>query len=171
MWATKKITRDIKYSYVDGDDKESLVPRRSSDDSDLTLPNLSETRHRSRWPYVTGNTTGIVALVLVYGLSIFAAVLGTCAVQNRGNNLLKKTSAYCKCHSCLCKGCDDSFGIAPVFDKVHIPLIKTKIDATLFPDPANPNHIYRLPPSPEVDAAWERISRKSSSPSSLTQSI
>jgi len=57
-----------------------------------------------------------------------------------------------------------------VFDKVHIPLIKTKIDATLFPDPANPNHIYRLPPSPEVDAAWERISRKSSPLSSLSPS-
>lgn len=105
MWATKKITRDIKYSYVDGDDKESLVPRRSSDDSKgESLPDgdhydacaQNTTRHRSRWPYVTGNTTGIVALVLVYGLSIFAAVLGTCAVQNRGNNLLKKTSAYCK---------------------------------------------------------------------------
>ncbi|EON98885.1 putative tat pathway signal sequence protein [Phaeoacremonium minimum UCRPA7] len=146
MWATRQITKKIKYSYVDDEDKENLVARNSDDKSenaeseDSEIPyGLGRERH-SRRPFVTGNITGIVVLLLLYGLSIFAAVLGTLAVQNRGNILLKKTSAY-----------------SPVLDKLHIPLVKKKIDATLFPDPANPNHIYRMPPSPEVDAAWERI--------------
>lgn len=177
MWATKKfMTRNIKYSYVDDEDKENLVARSSDSDdkSESTLEggdalgiryDLRSTR-RSRLPYVTGNTTGVVALSLVYGLSIFAAVMGTCAWQGRGNNMLKKTSAYCKSPPvrCIIYIWDDVLTlvfIAPVLDKVHLPLIKTKIDATLFPDPSNPNHIYRMPPSPEVDAAWERISRMS----------
>ncbi|KAH6662835.1 hypothetical protein B0J14DRAFT_452874, partial [Halenospora varia] len=73
-------------------------------------------------------------------LTIFSTRYLTLWFENRGNNLLKKTSAY-----------------SPVFDKVSIPLIKTKVDSTLLPDPNNPAHIYRGRPGPEVDAAWERI--------------
>lgn len=47
--------------------------------------------------------------------------------------------------------------LAPIFDRLDIPLITRQNDATLFYNESNPLHIYRLPPSPEVDAAWERI--------------
>ena len=44
---------------------------------------------------------------------------------------------------------------APVFDRLEIPLISQKMNATLLePDPLP---IYRQPPSPEVDAAWNRL--------------
>jgi hypothetical protein len=103
MWATRKATKNIKYSYVDDEDKENLVARSSDDKSEGSeIPyGLAPARH-SRRPYITGNTTGIVILLLVYGLSILAAIFGTGAVLNRGNNLLKKTSAYCKSPLALC---------------------------------------------------------------------
>jgi hypothetical protein len=31
------------------------------------------------------------------------------------------------------------------------------LDRSPAPNASNPDHIYRLPPSPEVDAAWDRI--------------
>ncbi|MCJ1308697.1 hypothetical protein MMC25_002351 [Agyrium rufum] len=136
------------YSSVDHDDnKEDLAPRFSDSEKaenegfDMSY-NLKPTRH-SRLPHFTANTAGIVTVMLIYGLSMYAAVLGTRTVQSRDDdgNLYRKTSAY-----------------SPVMDKIHIPLINKKIDASLFPEPGNPEHIYRMRPSPEVDAAWERIS-------------
>lgn len=45
--------------------------------------------------------------------------------------------------------------LAPIFDQIEIPLITKKMNATLLePDPLP---IYRRPPSPEVDAAWNRL--------------
>jgi hypothetical protein len=43
-----------------------------------------------------------------------------------------------------------------VLDLVDIPMKTVQFNGTLF-DP-DPNPIYRQPPSPEVDAAWEKIS-------------
>ncbi|KAM7186574.1 protein of unknown function (DUF3328) domain containing protein [Naviculisporaceae sp. PSN 640] len=98
------------------------------------------TRVPSIWPSVKANTSGIVALIWAWSLSIIAVVWVTHKAQYHGNNLLIKTSAY-----------------SPVLEKFQIPLIKKKIDATLIRDPNNPDRIYRMPPSPEVDAAWDRI--------------
>lgn len=45
--------------------------------------------------------------------------------------------------------------IAPIFDRLEIPLVTKKMNATLLePDPLP---IYRRPPSPEVDEAWNRL--------------
>ncbi|KAM3073411.1 hypothetical protein ACMFMG_004690 [Clarireedia jacksonii] len=148
MWLTRKIPKKIMYSSVNhDDDKEDIAPRLSDVNSEkaesegFDMPYNFKPTRRSCLPHITANTTGIVFMMLVYGLSIYAAVLGTYKVQNRESNLYRKTAAY-----------------SPVMDKVHIPLIRKKIDATLFPEPGNPDHIYRGRPSPEVDAAWERIS-------------
>jgi hypothetical protein len=101
------------YSSVDhDDDKEDLAPRFS--DSDVNSEKaesegfdmsytLKPTR-RSRLPHITANTAGIVTMMLVYGLSIYAAVLGTWIVQSRDDNgnLYRKTSAYCESCPYLC---------------------------------------------------------------------
>ncbi|KAF3917711.1 hypothetical protein ABW20_dc0100293 [Dactylellina cionopaga] len=47
--------------------------------------------------------------------------------------------------------------IAPLLDVINIPIKIEQINGSLFPGP-NPS-IYRLPPSLEVDEAWESVSR------------
>lgn len=98
MWATNNMkTRDVQYSLFDSEDKENILSRSSDDQSENSRSEGGQTaRRHSHRPWITGNTTGIVALLLIYGLSIFSTDLGTWAVQSHGNNLLKKTSACCK---------------------------------------------------------------------------
>jgi hypothetical protein len=45
----------------------------------------------------------------------------------------------------------------PIFDHVTLPLAFKERDSILLPNASIASHIFRLPPSPEVDAAWERI--------------
>lgn len=51
--------------------------------------------------------------------------------------------------------------LAPILNHVPLPYSTKQIDAKLFPNASNPDDIYRLPPSPAVDAAWDRISANS----------
>lgn len=44
---------------------------------------------------------------------------------------------------------------APIFDKLPIPLKLTTMNGSFWPQ--NPPSIFHLPPSPEVDASWDRI--------------
>jgi hypothetical protein len=44
---------------------------------------------------------------------------------------------------------------APILDFIEIPLRTLRLNGTFIEQ--DPPSIYRLPPSPEVDAAWERI--------------
>ncbi|KAG4443326.1 hypothetical protein IFR05_001195 [Cadophora sp. M221] len=150
MWFPTKLAKKVLYSSVtDEEEKERLSSRFSdvstekaeSEGYDMSYT-LKPTR-RSRLPHITANTAGIVTIVLVYGLSIYGAVLGTWAMHSRSDH----GSPYTK-----------PIAYSPVMDKINIPMIWKKIDPSLFPEPGNPEHIYRGRPSPEVDAAWERIS-------------
>ncbi|KAJ6261179.1 hypothetical protein Dda_3846 [Drechslerella dactyloides] len=51
---------------------------------------------------------------------------------------------------------------SPLLDIIDVPIRTERINGTLFPGP-NPS-IYRLPPSPEVDAAWESVAEVVSFP-------
>ncbi|KAK9418664.1 putative Tat pathway signal sequence [Seiridium unicorne] len=44
-----------------------------------------------------------------------------------------------------------------LLDRLSLTHYQTQRDDILLPDPSIPRHIYRSPPSPEVDAAWKRI--------------
>ncbi|EPS41535.1 hypothetical protein H072_4539 [Dactylellina haptotyla CBS 200.50] len=46
---------------------------------------------------------------------------------------------------------------SPLLDVVDVPIKVEQINGSLFPGPSP--SIYRLPPSPEVDEAWETVSR------------
>lgn len=46
---------------------------------------------------------------------------------------------------------------APVYDMVDVPMTTTFVDSSPAPNASNPEHIYRLPPSSEVDDAWDRL--------------
>ncbi|KAI0525967.1 hypothetical protein F5B22DRAFT_261893 [Xylaria bambusicola] len=61
---------------------------------------------------------------------------------NHDNHLLRRTSSY-----------------SPIFDKLNIPTSLRNLHIPLIPNATNPRDIYRLPPSPEVDEAWDRITR------------
>lgn len=47
--------------------------------------------------------------------------------------------------------------LAPVYDMMNIPFITSYVDGSPAPNESDPTHIYRLPPGPEVDAAWDRL--------------
>ncbi|KAK6354997.1 hypothetical protein TWF696_004124 [Orbilia brochopaga] len=51
---------------------------------------------------------------------------------------------------------------SPLLDIIDVPIRTEQINGSLFPGP-NPS-IYRLPPSPEVDAAWEAVAEVISFP-------
>lgn len=106
MWTTKKLASQILYSSVKNDDlKEEQTARfrdndlssekAESEDFDTTY--MLKPR-RSRLPHVTANITGVVTLLLLYGLSIYAAVLGTRMMHNHqgSGRMYTQTSAYCK---------------------------------------------------------------------------
>ncbi|RYC60887.1 hypothetical protein CHU98_g5324 [Xylaria longipes] len=48
---------------------------------------------------------------------------------------------------------------APVFDQLKIPTKLRDLHIPLIPNVTDPRDIYRLPPSPAVDEAWDRITR------------
>ncbi|OKL57462.1 hypothetical protein UA08_06936 [Talaromyces atroroseus] len=80
----------------------------------------------------------IAGLVLATNI----CTMGICFLYfSSGNTLLRWTSGY-----------------SPIFDRLHIPAISKELHIPLFPNISDPRDIYRLPPSPEVDAAWDRIS-------------
>ncbi|RPA75719.1 hypothetical protein BJ508DRAFT_243080 [Ascobolus immersus RN42] len=58
--------------------------------------------------------------------------------QNKGNILLKALTYH-----------------APILDQIEIPMIEVTVNGTFLNEA---NSIFRRHPSPEVDAAWERIS-------------
>ncbi|KAM3562391.1 hypothetical protein ARSEF4850_002781 [Beauveria asiatica] len=60
--------------------------------------------------------------------------------RNEGNVLLKKIDAY-----------------SPIYDQVQIPLVDATINGSLLDRESS---IYRQPPSPAVDAAWESITHQ-----------
>ncbi|OAA55828.1 hypothetical protein SPI_08035 [Niveomyces insectorum RCEF 264] len=48
---------------------------------------------------------------------------------------------------------------SPILKHVKLPFHTKKIDARLFPDASDPLAVFAAPPSPEVDHAWNKISR------------
>lgn len=52
----------------------------------------------------------------------------------------------------------DKYIQGPLLDRLAVDIYETQRDDILLPNASIPRHIYRLPPSPEVDAAWEALS-------------
>ncbi|KAL9110243.1 MAG: hypothetical protein Q9227_005150 [Pyrenula ochraceoflavens] len=76
--------------------------------------------------------------------------------QDDPNYLLRQTSAYCEPLPSTFELNSYSLTLpAPMFDKLSIPFKHTTVNGTLWP--AHPPSPYQLPPSPSVDAAWDRL--------------
>ncbi|PWY91613.1 hypothetical protein BO94DRAFT_489481 [Aspergillus sclerotioniger CBS 115572] len=74
----------------------------------------------------------------LFTLSLFLFTITASLLRTDTNQLLRQTSEY-----------------SPMFDQLPIPLLTKQMNATLV-EP-NPLPIYRQPPSPSVDAAWNRL--------------
>ncbi|OOF90651.1 hypothetical protein ASPCADRAFT_211853 [Aspergillus carbonarius ITEM 5010] len=78
------------------------------------------------------------ATIFALSLFLFAITASIVRTASDANQLLRQTSEY-----------------SPIFDQLDIALMTKRMNATLVePDPLP---IYRQPPSPEVDAAWNRL--------------
>ena len=106
----------------------------------------SKTRHHLRRPFCLLLTANIV----LFTTSILTLIISANLYHHAGfplpflppprNALLKATSQP-----------------SPLLSKLTIPLLTKRMNGTLLNDLTNPQTIYRMPPSPEVDAAWDRI--------------
>lgn len=79
--------------------------------------------------------------------------------HNHDSALLRMTSWYCECHNLKLKKQDfhestPDFLVAPMFDQTQINIVDKKVNGSLL---NRDNSIFRSPPSPEVDEAWDRI--------------
>ncbi|GAP84883.2 putative tat pathway signal sequence protein [Rosellinia necatrix] len=109
---------------------ESLLSEHSRD-APYNRPK-KRTRHLCPW------VSGVIALIVS---NILTATL-CFAYFKHGNHLLKWTSAY-----------------SPVLDQLDIARSLRNLHIPLIPNATDPRDIYRLPPSPAVDEAWDRITR------------
>ncbi|KAH8422451.1 oxidase ustYa family protein [Aspergillus melleus] len=119
---------------VDSEESDALHPTNDGPKEASTIWNM-------RILSVPG---GFVLFNLIFFLfSILILLLSVIHVQNIthniDNSLLKKTSSY-----------------SPILDKLTIPFRETRTHGNFFAD--DPPSLFQLPPSPEVDAAWDRIS-------------
>ncbi|KAI5463888.1 hypothetical protein BGZ63DRAFT_506579 [Mariannaea sp. PMI_226] len=106
-----------------------------SSDSNLELSSTSPRHSFPKWVLVA-NLSIFVLSLLVFAVSAF--MLSEVREAYGMNWLLKATS-----------------NPSPLLDQINIPLINKRMNGSLLD--IEPKDIYRQSPSPEVDAAWERI--------------
>ncbi|OKL58184.1 hypothetical protein UA08_06867 [Talaromyces atroroseus] len=130
--------QSIKYESVDSSEADALE-HEATDSIDPS----NETEEPSQYNriFVTRQKWLLWLNSFIFCLSAVLLLLNVSLIQkghDDPNDLLRKTSEH-----------------SPIFDHINIPLITKRMNATLVePDPLP---IYRRPPSPEVDAAWNRL--------------
>ncbi|KAK8008387.1 hypothetical protein PG991_010938 [Apiospora marii] len=97
--------------------------------------------HKSNWiPQVRCNTAGTVLLAALTAATVLVTIQCTIWYERRGSNAPRIRPAF-----------------SPLYDMTTIPFVTKYADHSTAPNASDPSHIYRLAPSPEVDAAWTRI--------------
>ncbi|MCJ1225794.1 hypothetical protein MMC12_002443 [Toensbergia leucococca] len=134
---------NVPYSYYEISNEESC-DEKPNDGQDDPLLHSRKTRPPKSvffYPRLSCNPAGGILLLFGCIVAVLSTVLWMNWLQHHNNGLARATSFY-----------------SPIFGRLDLPLHNRLTDATMFPSPTNASHIYRLPPSPEVDAAWDRIS-------------
>ncbi|KAK1969087.1 hypothetical protein LY78DRAFT_745305 [Colletotrichum sublineola] len=118
------------------EETQKFLPRSNGSSPTYSARN----RHRERIKFFFCVATCInVILFLLSAVCAFSVIQWKYTIQhNHDNSLLRLTSWY-----------------SPVFDQTQIDIIEKRVNGSLL---NMDNSIFRAPPSPEVDAAWERIS-------------
>ena len=78
--------------------------------------------------------------------------------RHERNQLLKDTSYYCELEQNRLFASLTKRLVAPMLDTIDIPMSTWRINGSLFQEDAEFPSVYREDPSPEVDAAWDRLS-------------
>ncbi|PYH89273.1 hypothetical protein BO71DRAFT_453540 [Aspergillus ellipticus CBS 707.79] len=130
-------TSSSKYELLDDKDGDRLedVPAYTQHYENVDI-SVHSSQQCNSWNF---HRLLISANFAVFGISLILLSLAAGLLRSSGkNDLLRKTSEY-----------------SPIFDRLEIPLVTKKMNATLIePDSLS---IYRQPPSPKVDAAWKRL--------------
>ena len=137
---------------------EAKVPL-YDDDSDLDLDlDLEDALERSAVPsrlsrgFVLLNTAILALSLFFFGLSL-RKVSPTASPTSL--NAMRETSYYCTMILHNYTPQRILTFLAPLFDQIDMRLETVQINGTLLN--TSPPSIYRMDPSPEVDAAWDRI--------------
>ncbi|MCJ1431349.1 hypothetical protein MMC27_000700 [Xylographa pallens] len=115
-------------------EKSGLISTFADDSEECLLEGPKTTRHDLRIL-----TVALIFFALSILLSIFSIIYVVRGDKNIDNKFLRRTSYY-----------------SPILDELSIPLTTTRLNGSFLN--TSPPSIYRQPPSPAVDAAWERIS-------------
>ncbi|KAI1206351.1 uncharacterized protein F4807DRAFT_439769 [Annulohypoxylon truncatum] len=128
-----------QYTAVHDEETACLSEAESTENflSDNQRRNISP----STWiPQGRCNAAGFILGVACLVVTILVTIQCTIWYERRGSNAPRWRPAF-----------------SPLYDMVKIPLITTYSEHSPAPNVSDPRHIYRLDPSPEVDAAWSRI--------------
>ncbi|KAK6860444.1 hypothetical protein PG995_004080 [Apiospora arundinis] len=131
-----------EYTAVEDEEAADLLSEPESNEELLQRARTGKKRLRGpRWiPRVRCNTAGSVLLAALAVVTVLITIRCTFWYERRGSNAPRFRPAF-----------------SPLYDMANIPLVTKYADHSTAPNASDPSHIYRLPPSPEVDAAWTRI--------------
>ncbi|MCJ1376916.1 hypothetical protein MMC17_000006 [Xylographa soralifera] len=115
-------------------EKSGFISTFTDDSEECLLEGPKNTRHDFRII-----TVALIFFALSILLSIFSIICVVRGDKNIDNKFLRRTSYY-----------------SPILNDLSIPLTTTRLNGSFLN--TSPPSIYRQPPSPAVDAAWERIS-------------
>ncbi|KAK8122647.1 hypothetical protein PG984_011317 [Apiospora sp. TS-2023a] len=125
-----------------GDEEAADLSETESNETLLHHKNRGHVRrHKSVWiPRFRCNTAGAILLAALTAATVVVTIQCTIWYERRGSNAPRIRPAF-----------------SPLYDMTEIPFITKYADHSTAPNASDPSHIYRLDPSPEVDAAWTRI--------------
>ncbi|KAI1859090.1 hypothetical protein JX265_010567 [Neoarthrinium moseri] len=133
--------RPTSKEYTPVDDEEATYLYEGDSSEGLLRDRRKSARSPPNWiPLVQCNTAGFLLIAALMVISVLVTIQGTIWYERRGSNAPRWRPAF-----------------SPLYDMIEIPLVTTYADHSPAPNASDPRHIYRLDPSPEVDAAWTRI--------------
>ncbi|KAI1440216.1 hypothetical protein F5Y02DRAFT_360718 [Annulohypoxylon stygium] len=133
--------RPVSKEYAAVDDEEAPCLSETESTENFLDDDRRRVKRRSIWiPQVRCNAAGSILVVVCIVAIILVTIQCTIWYERRGSNAPRWRPAF-----------------SPLYDMMEVPLITTYSDHSPAPNISDPKHIYRLDPSPEVDAAWSRI--------------
>ncbi|EAW06843.1 oxidase ustYa family protein [Aspergillus clavatus NRRL 1] len=152
-------THSPTYSHLPSESKELLSEDdTSSSSSSSSIPPRTRTRN---WRILLLLSTNLALFLTSLGILAYAFHELSALKHNIDNRLVRQTSAYCIVppnpfhHYQITNPPLPPPLPAPLLDTLPLPLSTTTTNGSFWPQ--SPPSLFQLPPSPEVDAAWDRI--------------
>ncbi|KAI0833979.1 hypothetical protein F5Y06DRAFT_307310 [Hypoxylon sp. FL0890] len=134
-------TRSKSKEYTAVDDEETLYLSEAESTESFLSDDQRRVKPPSIWiPRLRCNAAGSILIAASFVVTILVTIQCAIWYERRGSNAPRYRPAF-----------------SPLYDMVKIPMVTTYSDHSPARNASDPRHIYRLDPSPEVDAAWARI--------------